>query len=315
MGNFMGAAMHGPIKPFLRYLAAAFLIGLFAVWGSENLFWSAPNADLTAISLLLTWIAYSICAAAALSASMAAGLTGWRGAFLGGALLGWTVEGVVVTTMYDAFPAQLVWTPLAWHALVTGLAVFALSRAAVHWSAARRLAAWAGLGLFGALFAQYWPIERGAMPSLSQTAAYLAGLGLAVPAANILLDRLGPLDVPPRRWLTAAPALLLAGWLARLALGFNLAMFALPALAALTIWIMFRLGRRGAVFSLGAPSRKPWRHLTFMAAPLITACGAAAGWRVFPQGLETNIPVALSTGVAGLALFGFLAFGAARTKA
>lgn len=36
--------------------------------------------------------------------------------FLVGAAYGWLLEGVIVTTMYDAFPMQVYFTGIAWHA-------------------------------------------------------------------------------------------------------------------------------------------------------------------------------------------------------
>jgi hypothetical protein len=296
---------------FLRYLAAAFLIGLIAVWGSENLFWSAPQGSLTPADLVLTWIAYSLAVAAVLSAVMATGIAGWRAVFLGGALMGWLVEGIVEGTMYEAFPFQLVWTPLAWHALITGLAVFGLLRASVRWPLWKQAAAWIGIGLFAALWAQFWPLERGAMPGAAPTAFYLAGLGLAVPLANILLDRIGTLHRPRRVALLAVPVLALTIWLLNLFGGFHPLLFALPLLVALTLWIMRRLGTPSPTLSLGAPA-PVWRHFVFLLAPLVAVAGSTAGWQAAPVGMETNLPVAGLTVPAGAGLYAWLAWKAAR---
>ena len=111
------------LGPVGRYWLAAGTLGAAATWGSENLFWSAPPAGWTPLELAVTWVVYSLCVAAALSAVLWSGVQGWRAVFLGGAVLGWLIEGVVVATMYAAFPFQVVWTPLAWHALITGLVV------------------------------------------------------------------------------------------------------------------------------------------------------------------------------------------------
>jgi hypothetical protein len=91
-----------------KYAAVVASLGLIATWGSENFFWSAPPDDLTLLGLLITWIAYTVCVAAALSAVLMSGVRGWPALFLGGAIMGWLVEGVVVGTMYEAFPFQLV---------------------------------------------------------------------------------------------------------------------------------------------------------------------------------------------------------------
>ena len=207
--------MRGTGIETIRYIIAALALGLIAVWGSENFFWSAPPPDLTIEAWLGTWAAYAAAAAVALSAVGLTRVAGLRAVFLGGALLGFVVEGVVVDEMYAAFPFQLVWTPLAWHALITGVCVFGLGRAAAHWRLWRHLLALAGLGLFGAVFASFWPAERAAMPPGDVVFLYLAGAGFVVPLGQIVLDRIGPVPRPPLAVGLIAPGLALALWLAK----------------------------------------------------------------------------------------------------
>ncbi len=261
-----------------RYLLAAAALGALAFWGSEVFFWSAPPEGLSVAEVALTWAAYAVCAAAALSAVLATGIQGWRAAFLGGALLGWCVEGVVVPTMYQGFPFQVVWTPLAWHALVTGLLVVGLGRAVGAWPLGRRLGAWAALGLAGGAWAAYWPLERGAMPGLAATGAYLVGLGLLVPLAHLLLDRLGSLPVPGRTTLTVAPLLVLLAWLAQVAVAPSPVFLAWPAVVGLTWWVMRRLGEPGRPgLRLGATGG-PASGAAFLLVPVVATClGVALG--------------------------------------
>ncbi len=289
-----------------RYWMAAAALGLAATWGSENLFWSAPPSDLSALGLALTWAAYSLCAAAALSAVLWSGLQGWRAAFLGGALLGWLVEGVVVATMYAAFPFQVVWTPMAWHALVTGVGVVGVGRMAGRWSPLRVTAAWTALGAGAGAFALWWPVERDDLPTgwaaVAQLGGYLVLLGLAVPAAQLSLDRLGTLTAPSRRTLLVAPGLLGVLWLLRVVLAPSPFYLALPLVLLLTLWAMRRLGSPGRPLELGAAAR-PWTHLLFLVAPAVATLVATVGWTV-TDGLPTNALVALVTCAAALWLYG-----------
>ena len=78
------------------------LYGLIAFWGSENLFWSAPTEATGILDLILTATAYSVAVASVLGAVIWSGITGWRALFFGGALLGWLVEGVLVSTAATA---------------------------------------------------------------------------------------------------------------------------------------------------------------------------------------------------------------------
>ncbi len=285
----------------LHYASASLCLGLIAVWGSENLFWTTPAALPRPWEWLATWATYSLAAATALSAALWSGLGGWRAAFLGGAILGWCVEGVIVTTMYDAFPVQIVWTGLAWHALITGLGVFWTTRAIAAGSVARQIAVLVMLGLFGAVWGLYWPSERAAMPGHGAAFAYLAGLGLTVVVAQAGLDRIGTLTPPRPAVLLIAPAILAAGWAIRFTFSPTPVLLACPVMITTTVWIMRRLGRRGAVLSFGQPA-PPVRHALFLVAPVVTASLVLPAWALFGA-VAVNIPAAIISGLLGLGLW------------
>lgn len=300
-------------RPALRYLAAALSLGMIAFWGSENLFWIVPQHPVKPHEWLMTWAAYSLVAAGALSAVLWAGLKGWRAAFLGGALLGFGVEGVVVGTMYDAFPLQLVWTPLAWHAPLTGLVVLALTRRLAQGPVAAQIAGLVALGVLGALWGLYWPVEFDTMPGHEVTLPYLAGLALPVVAAHVLLDRLGPLFPPRPLVLWAAPMVLALLWLVRAVLTASPVVLLCPAMVLATVWAMRRLGRAGQPLDFG-PAVPLWRHALFLILPLTVALLVVPGWAAFGA-VAVNIPVAWSTGLIGAGLWLWLIFRAARSAA
>lgn len=306
MGNHMEKA--GPTS---RYIATSLCLGLIAVWGSENLFWTVPATPFEGLGWAIGWLSYSLIAAAALSVVLWAGLSGWRAAFLGGALLGFGVEGVLVTTMYDAFPAQIVWTPLAWHALVTGLLVLALPRALARFGVAVQVPGFIALGLFGAVWGLYWPNERQEMPGYGTALAYLPGLGLTVVAAQIGLDRLGRLSEVPRTLLLAAPLLLATVWLVRMVMTPALVLLSCPVMVLTTAWIMGRLGKHGP--APGNFEQVPvWRHGLFLIAPVMTALLVVPGWQIVGP-VAVNIPIALISGAIGLGLWLWLLREAAMT--
>jgi hypothetical protein len=264
-----------------RYVLAALALGAVAQALSEALFWSFPPQDITPAGVALSVLAYGLAAACALSAVIWSGLGGWRGVFLGAAILGFGIEGVIVATMYDAFPFQLVWTPLAWHALVTGLGGLGLHL----WARGRGLAAHAvllaGLGAGLSVFATYWPQERALLPGPGATLAYQLGCGALAVAGLAVLDRLGPLPRPRPAVLWAVPVLAGVLWLAQGAADPRPERLAFLPMLGLTLWAMRRLGGPGGLVIPSGPRGRP---VLFLLAPLIVALVAGlavrgtAGW-------------------------------------
>ena len=274
------------------------VLGGLSVWASENLFWMMPPPGITVLDFTLTVIAYSIAAAVALSAVIWSGLRGMAGAFLGGCIMGLMSEGVIVGTIYQALPLQLVWTPLAWHGVITGGVVLGLGRARL--GAGQMALIWAALGLAGAYWAQFWTEEREGVPELWLFAVYILGLGLLVPLAHGVMDRLGA--VPrPRAWvLWVAPGIALAVWTLQTVVEMNPVRLVLPVMLGLILWVMRRLGRGGRVdFGTGPLSR----HALFLIAPALIVGLAPLGWAQGWGTLEANWVVA---GISSLTAVGWL---------
>lgn len=292
-----------------RYVLASLALGAIAVWGSEVLFWSAAPADLTAAGQTLTWVAYSLACACVLSAVAWTGLGGLSGVFLGGALMGWLVEGVVVGQMYLFFPFQLVWTPLAWHALLTAVLVLGVGRWAARGGVGVQGATLLGLGLLGGAWAGYWPLERNDLSGAWGALAYLGGLGLAVPAAMLALDRVGAVPRPRTGVLLVAPAVAAAAWTVQTVAAPIPQRLALPVLLGLTLWAMRRLGRGAPAPTFGPPVA-PRRHGLFLIAPVTAALIAGRAWQ--GEGWEVNWRLAAVTCMASLAWWVALLVRAAR---
>ncbi len=120
--------------------------------------------------------------------------------------MGYMAEGVIVGTIYDPLPFYWVWTPLAWHALISGGLVFGIGRAGHALGPGRMAAVWAGLGLGAAYWGQYWPSEAtGPLPGRGGLAVHLLGFGGLVVLAQWGMDRLGHLPRPPHGVLAIAP--------------------------------------------------------------------------------------------------------------
>lgn len=202
------------MRETLRYVMASAALGAITYFGSEALFWVFPPAGAGPGELAATVLAYALASACVLSALILTGAGGLAGLFLAGALLGFLIEGVVVGTMYDGFPVQLVWTPLAWHALITGLGVVVLPRIMGQWAWWQQAAAMVVLGAVGGLMAGYWPMERADLPRTVAIFAYLMGFGTLAVAGHLTLDRLETLPRPPNWVLSVMPglALVLCGW-------------------------------------------------------------------------------------------------------
>ncbi len=290
----------------LRYAGLSLALGFVAVWASENLFWSVPPDDLAPGGLLLTWAAYALCAACWLSLVLGTGVAGWPALFLGGAVLGYLVEGVVVGTIYDAFPLQLVWTPLAWHALLSGGMVLALglgplSGRARALSGRARALGWLGAGALWTLWALYWPTERAALPGQGGLLVYLVAPAVGVAVALWLIGVLWRPD--PARWvLWVAPALLAALAVVQAVIAPDPRRLVLPLLIGLIWWIMRRLGRRGGGWLTPQPL---WHAPLVLLAPLCVALLAPVLWAQFGA-VAVNVPFAIVSGFAGLGVLGWL---------
>ncbi len=267
----------------LRYVMAAAVLGVITYFGSEALFWVFPPAGATPAELAATVLAYALASACVVSALILTGAGGLAGLFLAGALLGFLIEGVIVNTMYDAFPFQLVWTPLAWHALITGLGVVVLPRVMAQRAAWQHALAMVALGAVGGLMAVYWPIERTDLPDTAAIFAYLLGFGTLAVVGHMALDRLATLP-RPRVWvLWVMPALALVLWLIQSAADPRPQRLALPLMTGLTLWAM-----RGLQSPLSfGPATPPLRHALFLLAPL-TAAIAATLARGAPPGFPAT---------------------------
>lgn len=297
----------------LRYLLLSLCLGGLTVWGSENLFWSMPSADLRVWQWAVTVVAYSIASAVALSAVIWAGVGGWPAVFLGAAVVGYMSEGVIVGTIYQPSPPLffLIWTPLAWHALITGGVALGLGRAGAALGPWRMALVWAAYGVFGAFWAQYWVEERTDLAGGAALTVYLVGCGLVVVLAHGVMDRMGSLP-RPRPWvLWITPGIAAAVWVAQSVADPTPMRVVLPMILGLILWVMWRLGDRSKPVSLGVPV-PVWQHGLFLIAPGVVVLLAPWGWEQGWGTLGANWIVAAVSVPVSVIWLGWLVWRAAR---
>lgn len=287
--------------------------GAILCFFSEMMFYVAMPNGAQWLEIPGTWAFYSLAAYASLICAAWAGIRDWLGLFLVGCLFGWIIEGVIVDTVYSALPWTIVFTAMSWHAPVSAMVGLVLVRLSAGWGLSKQIFSFVLLGFGVGVWAQYWPLETNPLPTDGQALIYLVGLGMAVPIANHVLDRL-PAAFPFSRldaWIVGGG---LAGlWALKLVLTFNLGLLVLPLVMAPTLWLMRRLGDRSGQVALPARPQNGARHWVFLLVPVLTWGMATLGWKLF-QGLQTNIPVALALSAFALGFYSLAIYRALRPR-
>lgn len=107
----------------VKKIIFVFTTGYILLFFSELVFWAKYGSEsIQGVSfpdVLLTWLGYSFISYIFLTVIQEFKIRNIWALFLAGAVYGWLAEGVLVQTMYDAFPMNLSWTGLAWHAPIS----------------------------------------------------------------------------------------------------------------------------------------------------------------------------------------------------
>lgn len=148
----------------LRRILLALATGYVFYFYSERMFWSFLRESDTLVSLAAGWLLYSAMAYATLIIIERFRVRSLGALFLAGVAFGWLVEGIIAMTFFGGggfpLPFSIVWTGVAWHALITVLIgwyylhVSLIRRGYVH-----TLIVSASLGLFWGIWAIAWIFE------------------------------------------------------------------------------------------------------------------------------------------------------------
>jgi hypothetical protein len=232
---------------FLKPLAFALSTGYILFFYSELVFWARPRPEDSLLNWLWTWLAYSLSGLAFLAALRGFRVKNIWGLFLCGALFGWLTEGVIVQTMYAAFPLQISWTGLAWHALISVWIGWYALRRALHQGRMRSiLGIAAGLGLFWGVWGIFWWVEEPGQPvaSLGEFAAFALVSSLLLIVAYWLADRTGAGFAASGWVIGIVAALFVVQFFVTALPAAPLAAFVLPPLLLVIFLILWR-GRKG----------------------------------------------------------------------
>ncbi len=219
-----------------RFLAIASL-GLLTFSVSESMFWGKWSTAYPGPEVAITVVAYTIVVVAVLFCLERLRPAGRSGVFLAGALLGWLVEGTIVTTTYEALPLSIGWTGLAWHALLSVLGAWVVLPRILAMSLRRRVTALSAVGVTWGCWAAAMQADTGIPDAPFTFAAYvgLSTVGVGLGLAGWLRWRSDHL-VPT--WLGwSAIAVLTFAFFVR-AIALPLALMVLPVLLGSALWAM-----------------------------------------------------------------------------
>jgi hypothetical protein len=292
----------------VKRLLAIVGTGLVFFVASETLFWGMMRPEDTLADIAPAPLAY-IAAAWVFSVGLSlAGRIDRSSVFLAGCLMGWFAEGVIVDTLTETLPFSIPWTGMAWHALISAVAMFWLGGAAIAQGGARfAVFLAAAAGGFG-LWAAWWPAERADAMALAPSVAFAFANGVVLAAGYALAARAGLAALlTPRRWeafVVGGVVVLL--WCLRFVENLGLERLVLPAVALPTLLLLHRLGRRWPAEAPTAPARAaPLSRL--IAVALLPPAAVALAFAVWAFGYvpATNQVTALIT--VSLALFFYAA--------
>ena len=292
----------------LRRIILALATGYVLMYYSELMFWARFKPGDTLGELAGTWLFYSLAAYAFLSTLAVFRVHNLWGIFLAGALYGWLVEGVIVQTMYDAFPWQISWTGLAWHALLSVLVGWYWMLKALH--SPRAAIAWisaAAIGLFIGFWAISWWVEEPvSVTSIPDFAVFTLVTTLLLGVGYGLIDRLSGRGFSPSRWELAALVLIFGLYFVFITIpAAPLAVFVLPPLLAVLFLALWRHRRAAVPLPPQEAPSSPIRPLSLLglAAIPITAVSFYALAMTLGVRLPTNWVVYLCTTPLGAVMF------------
>ncbi|NDJ78983.1 MAG: hypothetical protein GYB65_22255 [Chloroflexi bacterium] len=186
------------IRRWMAALSTGYILMFFSEYLFVNVEQVTPALLLNAIPML---IAYTLAAYVFLGLLYHNRVRNIWALFLAGAAFGWLLEGVIVQTMYEAFPFFVPFTGLSWHALIDVLVGFWLVRKVLADGRRRSIVHTAILlGLFWSTWAiwTHWETGEFMPPGEFVPFAFVASLPLL--PAYWLLRRTEPFQPQRYEW-------------------------------------------------------------------------------------------------------------------
>jgi len=244
------------------------------------------------------------------------GTGAWQRVFLAGALYGWLVEGVIVTTVVDDIPFTLSYTGLAWHALFTVLLGWWWVPRLLGRPLLRSILPLAALGVGVGAWASFWRFEEGTQTSLVEYAGFVA-LTTAGYAAGLVIFWTFRGRAEPGLRGSALAILLLAALVVLHGIEHPLTLID-PALVGVALAALIHTTPPATdaphLSTADAPLRRSvWRLVVVP----VTATAVFALLTSFPQAIPTGWPFVVVTAPLGVVLFllsWWLARRAGRTR-
>jgi hypothetical protein len=297
----------------LRAVGAVVALTLVTVTISESIFWAQPEqAYGDPLGLLATFVAYGVVVVAVVGLLERVAPSTWLGVFVGGAVLGWIVEGIVVTTTYEALPLSISFTALAWHALISVAWAWVLLPRWLTWRV-RGLARMIVCGGLWGAWGAWQAADSGEQASVASFAWYagVAGAVLAACLVGWLRWRSGRLV----GYVALVVALGLIGVVAVIRLvQIPWAALVLGPLLTIAVWTMRRLPREASIV-ISEPAPTTTAVVAGIGMMVITAIGAYALTRGTAVIDGYGPAVYIVTTGAGFVLLGRAVWLAARRSA
>ncbi len=295
------------MKPILYALAG----GTILVYFSELVFYgeislAGANVFAQALDFGLMLGLYTLLGSLSLAIVHWARAKSLWALFLAGAVYGWLLEGVAVTTMYEEFPFQVHFTGLAWHAPLDFLTGWYLLPASLREKSPLKTCLMAGgLGLFwGTWMVGRWWDAGTPLAWQDFTRFALWTTALLLPAIW-LAGKGQEQGLHPPRWFGIAAAAFLAAWFG---LGvvpkYPFALAVLPPLLGASFLGLYR-NRKNEAGS--EPTRAPaplrWQNLPGL---LLMPVLASATYAIFLEAgarLPLNLVYYVLSSILGTGLF------------
>lgn len=289
----------------LNRIIYALLTGYIVTYFSEWMFWSGrPPAETFFLEAIPSWVAYSCITFLFLSIVSYFRVQNLWTVFLAGALYGWMLEGILVQTMYDLFPVNISFTGLAWHSAIS--IVFGW-----YWlpSLMRQSRATLACLLFGlclGLWSIGWWLEAD-LPVAPIEAVFLYNFvfGVLLVPAYVWQSRSRLADFKPRRIEVIGLLILLALYFVFITIPQQpLALFVLPPLALIVLWVLWKNRQREPELQATEANISLRQALPVLLIPLTASLVYAAALSlgfIFP-GLQVMFVISTPLGFIALAI-------------